>query len=54
MCITLFVYMYTLLKVVSHYDFNVLSMSLMGFQRTTKVWMGSALSRFILDFWEIF
>ena len=28
----------TLLKVVSHYDLSVLSMSVMGFQK--KVWMG--------------
>ena len=30
-------YMPSLLKVVSHYDFSVLSMSVMGFQ---KMWMG--------------
>ena len=29
---------YTLLKVVGYYDFSVLSMSVMGFQK--KVWMG--------------
>ena len=36
MCVLL-VYTPTLLKVVSHYDFSVLSMSVMGFQ---KMWMG--------------
>ena len=30
-------YMPTLLNVVSHYDFSVLSMSVMGFK---KMWMG--------------
>ena len=45
---------YTLLKVVSYYEFSVLSMSAMGFQ-TKKVWMGGGwaggpLSSFILDF----
>ena len=34
MCIVLY---NMLLKVVSHYDFSVLSMSVMGFQ---KVWIG--------------
>ena len=34
MCI---LFVYTLLKTVSYYDWSVLSMSVMGFQ---KVWMG--------------
>ena len=34
----LYIYIYTLLKVVSYYDLSVLSMSVMGFQK--KVWMG--------------
>ena len=38
MCI-LCVYM-MLLKVVSHYDFSVLSMSAMGFQKTLDKWVG--------------
>ena len=48
---------YALLKVVGYYDLSVLSMSVMGFQK--KVWMeggwvGWALSKFCLDFWNLF
>ena len=42
---------YTLLKVVGYYDFSVLSMSLMGFQK--KVWVGGwgeLYSSFFLEF----
>ena len=32
-------HIYTLLKVVGYYDFCVLSISVMGFQKKEKVWM---------------
>ena len=49
--------LYTLLKNVSYiyYDLSVLSMSVMGFQKTVQIgggWMGRAPSSFILDFWR--
>ena len=34
----------TLLKVVGYYDLSVLSMSVMGFQKERKVWMGGGLA----------
>ena len=37
MCI---MFVYTLLKVVSYYDLNVLSMSVMGFQQKKFGWVG--------------
>ena len=46
----------TLLKVVSHYDVSVVSMSVMGFQNILYReggWVGRALSRF-LDFGNLF
>ena len=49
-------YMY-IAKSCCYYDLSVLSMSVMGFQK--KVWMGGgwvglALSKFFLDFWNLF
>ena len=40
-------FVYTLIKVVSYYDLRVLSMSVMGFQKSLD---GGALSRFIFEF----
>ena len=47
--------MYTLLKVVGFYDFRVLSMSVMGFQKKIG-WGGGGVSsiQFILDFLNFF
>ena len=42
MCILVVYTPCTLLKVVAYYDLNVLSMSVMGFQK--KVWMGGVYS----------
>ena len=47
--------LYTLLKVVSYYDLSVLlSMSVMVSKKNVWIgrWVGWALSRFILDFWN--
>ena len=41
-------FVYILLKLVSHYDLSVLSMSVMGLQKTTKVWI--PYSGIFLDF----
>ena len=46
---------YVLLKVVSHHNFSVLSMSLMGFQKSLDRGVGGCgkrLSSIILDFFE--
>ena len=45
-----------LIKVVGHYDVNVLSMSVMGFQNKVWIWVcgWGALSSFILDFLNLF
>ena len=45
---------YTLLKVVSYYDLSVLAMSVMGFQKKEVWYAASALSKYILDFWNLF
>ena len=47
-------YIYTLIKVVSYYDFSVLPMSVMGFQK--KVWMGGGVKsiQVFLGFFLIF
>ena len=53
MCI-LFVY-YTLLKVVSYYDFSFVYMLVIVFQKSLYGgWVGWSLSSFILDFWNCF
>ena len=47
-----------MIKVVSYYDLSVLSMSVMGFQNKTKVWMGGGWGEvypsFFLGFLEFF
>ena len=48
---------YTLLKVAGYYDLDVLSMSVMGFQKI-EVWMGGGWGEiypsFFGDFWNLF
>ena len=49
------VYIYTLLKVVGYYDLSVLSMSVMGFQKTSLDggWVGGVSSiQFFLTFFN--
>ena len=48
--------LYTLLKVVGYYDFSVLSMSVMGFQKKFGWgWVGGVSSiQFFWDFWNVF
>ena len=53
MCI-LSVGLYALLKIVGYYDLSVLSMSVMGFQKSLDGgWVGGVSSiHFFLDFWR--
>ena len=54
MCI---LFVYTLLKVTSYYDLSVLSMSMMGFQKSLDGggWVGGVRSiNFFWDFWNFF
>ena len=47
-------FVYILLKRVSHYELSVLSMSVMGLQKTTKVWIGcEPYSGIFLDFLKL-
>ena len=51
MCI---LFVYILLLVVSYYDLSVLSMSVMGFQKKTPVWMVGGWGEFYPSLFWIF